>query len=214
MAQRPTKGFVLYNSTNKEITVNAYVNNKANAVEFKTIPSTYSKAITFNPESLEERIVFEISDSKTNKKLGIAVTSDDFEFTPNGSAYILELKVVNNSYVINIKDLGFNKINFYNNAPVVAKFELYELPAKVKLESKNLGKLYWSSPSKIIKQSESIELDSIGIADLTLLAIKASVSLGSNSLANIPILYSKSSGKVAGFKLTGNFISNKLEVYN
>lgn len=214
MTTVPMKGFVVYNSVDIDIRIKAYVNNKANAVEFTTISQTYSKAITFNPNSAEEEIIFELTDVKKNKYLGIALTLNEYTFNQFSQAYILELKKVGNSYTIEEKYAGNSIINFYNSAGAISKFEIYELPANKKLDSKNLGKPIWTSSSKALTQSESIDLDTLQIKDMTLLAVKANVTLGLNALSTVPVLYSKGNGRVASYKLTGTLFTTKLEPNN
>lgn len=213
MSQVPGRGFIIYNNTEDNLAISANVDyeNKDLSPKIQLISKTYSKLITFNSETTSNQdIVFEILNPKTFKRIGLGITIDEFYYDKYGDVYLLELNQIDKTFVLKTKEDSFSRINFYNSALSIAKFQLYELPSGVKLESKNLGKLYWQSKSLRKGQDESIDVKSLNIEDMTLLAVKASVTLGVNDIYNTPIIYLKEKDKAIGFKLTGTSLTSKI----
>lgn len=212
MEKRVLREFNIYNSTNSNLWIRISVSGteKYN-IEFTSIAKTYSKPIIFDKDIKSDDIIFQIADSQSYDNLSVAISKDRYIYSPKGDSSILQLIQYNtNSYVIDFMAPSFNILNFTNNAfPMGAEFRLYEwMP-----NTNSLGKMYWHSSK--LTGSTTLNVEDLNIDEFTLLAVACQVFYGPHfqakqTLYQFPILYSKGTGRVIGFKLGGGIFKEAI----
>lgn len=217
MADRLSKGFVFYNSTVTDLTVKVYsFDNNSQSISTKVLKDTYSETINLTKVfKSDSKILFELFDAKTGKSYGSPGILDTYIYSPEGDAYIFDINTIGNILMLSIKDLCFKSISFYNGSLAIVNFYIYKYPPNKKTVTKDdLGKPYWKSPSTLFGQTETIDLTTLNIPDMSLLALRVDATLGRSSIAEIPVIYSNNTFRIAGFKATGTAFSPKLVVNN
>lgn len=207
-----TRGFVLANSTGKNLVVQVTSDEDSAAqVTTSVTPYRYSEGILLSDKGFkkEGKLNFSV---KIGKEEFPAITLAEIRYSPGGEANIIEITELNNVFIISKRSDGVSSVHFYNSAAVVASFEEHIVPVGANPNDVDAfdGGAIWESSRKAVGQAVTVDLKTLGLKDITLLTQYANVFWGKDSI-NGPVLYSKTSGGVAGYELRGTAFSTDLD---